>query len=263
MNGHNGLKVGISPCPNDSYIFGAWILGFVPDVIGTRTRFFWEDVQTLNEKAGQGDGDVLKVSAAVAVHLPREYKILEAGGAFGLQHGPKLITRSDFCGRPESIAVPGMDTSAYAFLQAAFDGDFIPRPMPFDQIIPAVQKGKVQGGVLIHEAALIFEQHGLQLFLDLGEWWFQNSGGLPIPLGCIVAREKKDPFGIERTIKQSIDYARNNPHDIFPLASGLAQELSADVLHKHIKAYVNDFSYKMGGKGKESLEFLKAMSSPF
>ncbi|MFO7816156.1 MAG: 1,4-dihydroxy-6-naphthoate synthase [Thermodesulfobacteriota bacterium] len=253
------IKAGISPCPNDSYIFGAWIMGLVNDVPGFKTRFEWADIQVLNEMGADGSKDIIKVSAATAVRLTGKYTILESGGAFGITDGPKLVVRSDYKKRPRTIAVPGMDTSAYALLHASMRGDFEPRPMLFDKIPAAVRQGQVDGGVLIHESALVYRQYALELYLDLGEWWFDFSRGLPIPLGCILAL--KDSLGgceeqINAIIRQSIDYARNKPQNIGPFIRNLAQETNPDVLRRHINAYVNEFSYVMGDPGQKALDIL-------
>jgi len=253
------IKAGISPCPNDSYIFAAWIMGLVNDVPGFKTRFEWADVQALNEMCTAGSKDIIKVSAAMAVRLTEKYTILESGGAFGITDGPKLVVRSDYKKRPRTIAVPGMDTSAYALLHASMHGDFEPRPMLFNKIPAALRQGQVDGGVLIHESALVYKQYALELYLDLGKWWFDFSRGQPIPLGCILAL--KDSLGgheerISATIRQSIDYARNKPQNIWPVVRSLAQETSPDVLRRHINAYVNEFSYVMGDPGQKALDIL-------
>lgn len=265
-NPNNVLRAGISPCPNDTYIFGAWVLGLVDGVPGFRTRFEWEDVQTLNEAADKPGLTLIKVSAARAVRLGGDFAVLESGGAFGLEHGPKLVTKSEFKGRPGRIAVPGMDTSAYALLRAAMEDDFVPVPMRFDHIPFALKQGEVDAGLLIHESALVYARHGLKLYLDLGGWWSQISGGLPIPLGCIVARRGEfgaTPEEINSAIIRSIDYARHKPHDIWPLVAGLARETGEDVLSRHIQAYVNEFSREMGDRGRQALDLLRGCLSPF
>jgi len=257
---NNVLRAGISPCPNDTYIFGAWVLGLVDDVPGFRTRFEWEDVQTLNEAAGKSGLTLIKVSAATAVRLGGDFVILESGGAFGLEHGPKLVVQSEFKGAPGRIAVPGMDTSAYALLRAAIKNDFLPVPMRFDYIPAAVKQGEVDAGLLIHESALVYASQGLKLYLDLGGWWSEISGGLPIPLGCIVARRGESrpaPDEINSAIIRSIDYARHKPHDIWPLIASLARETGEDVLSRHIQAYVNEFSREMGSMGRQALDLLR------
>ncbi|MFN2267580.1 MAG: MqnA/MqnD/SBP family protein, partial [Desulfonatronovibrio sp.] len=182
------LLAAISPCPNDTYIFGAWVLGMVGDLPGIRTRFVWEDVQTLNEMAESGGADIIKVSAVQALKLD-DYEMLTCGGAFGLGDGPKLVARAGLNGTPEKIAVPGTLTTAYALLGAAADFDFEPVPMFFHEIPDAISKGLVDAGLLIHETALVYKEMGFKMILDLGQWWKVRSDDLPLPLGVIVMRK--------------------------------------------------------------------------
>lgn len=253
----------ISPCPNDSYIFGAWVLGMVGDVSGLRTRFVWEDIQTLNEMASSGTVHLVKVSAVHALKLEKDWTILSCGGAFGLGHGPKLVVSKKVKDEPSRIAVPGMLTTAFALVKACVDFDFEPVSMPFDQIPDAVLDGHVDAGLLIHETALIHEQLGLDLFLDLGAWWKEKSSGLPLPLGLIIIKTNLDQtikFETERIIRDSISMARQVQPVIRPLIRQLARELDDDVINEHILAYVNEYSSDMGEKGKRALSFLRTIS---
>lgn len=254
------LTVAISPCPNDSFIFGAWILGHAPAPAGRDSRFFWHDVQELNQGAFDDTWDVIKVSAATAMRLTETHTILACGGAFGQEHGPKLVTRPGFTDAPRTIAVPGLDTTAMLVLSAALDNAFTPTPMIFHAIVDAVQKGDVDAGLLIHETALIHDRYGLALHTDLGQWWRDHTGGLPLPLGCILARTSLGPAvhaDIEDTIRASILRARRHPADVMPLIAALARELDAATLEQHIEAYVNDHSLNMGPRGQEALDILQ------
>lgn len=168
------LTVAISPCPNDSFIFGAWILGHTPMPTGHDCRFFWHDVQELNQGAFNDAWDVTKVSAATALRLRDTHVILPCGGAFGLEHGPKLVTRADFPGPLQTIAVPGLDTTAAYVLTAALGKPFTPVPMIFHAIVDAVRRGDVDAGLLIHETALVHARYGLALHTDLGRWWHRH-----------------------------------------------------------------------------------------
>lgn len=254
------LSVAISPCPNDSFIFGAWILGLSPSPAGHDCRFFWHDVQELNLGALADRWDVVKISAATALRLRDTHTILPCGGAFGLEHGPKLVTRHDFRGTPGRIAVPGLDTTAMCILNAALKGNFTPVPMVFHAIVDAVLTGKVDAGLLIHETALIHDRYDLALHTDLGHWWRQETGGLPLPLGCIVARHGlglDTHDALARSIRASILHARAQRDSVMPFIAALAQELDGDTLEQHIAAYVNDFSLDMGSRGQAALHQLQ------
>ncbi|NCD25332.1 MAG: hypothetical protein EOL86_07050 [Deltaproteobacteria bacterium] len=254
------LTVAISPCPNDTFIFASWILGHVPPPAGLDSRFFWHDVQELNQGAFDDTWDVIKVSAATALRLRDTHVILPCGGAFGLAHGPKLVTRADFAGTPRTIAVPGLDTTAMRVLTAALTHAFTPVPMIFHAIVDAVQRGQVDAGLLIHETALVHDRYGLSLHTDLGLWWSEHTGGLPLPLGCILARKALGDdvhAALTTTLRASILHARHNPSDIMPLIAALARELDAATLEQHIAAYVNDHSLNMGPRGQAALDILQ------
>lgn len=254
------LTVAISPCPNDTFIFGAWILGHAPAPAGRDSRFFWHDVQELNQGAFNDAWDVIKVSAATALRLRDTHVILPCGGAFGLEHGPKLVTRADFTGTPRTIAVPGLDTTAMRVLSAALPHAFTPVPMIFHAIVDAVRNGQVDAGLLIHETALVHDRYGLILHTDLGRWWTEHTQGLPLPLGCILARESLGEdvhAAIANTIRASILHARRVPADVMPLIAALARELDAATLEQHIEAYVNDYSLDMGPRGQAALDILQ------
>ncbi|NLW82613.1 MAG: 1,4-dihydroxy-6-naphthoate synthase [Desulfovibrionales bacterium] len=254
------LSVAISPCPNDTFIFGAWILGHAPAPAGLDSRFLWHDVQELNQGALDNAWDVIKVSAATALRLTDTHSILSCGGAFGLEHGPKLVTRKGFSGMPRTIAVPGLDTTAMLILRSAMGEEFTPVPMIFHAVVEAVRSGLVEAGLLIHETALVYARYGLHLHTDLGSWWKDRTGGLPLPLGCILARKSLPDeilSAIEKTIRASILHARSHPSDIMPLVASLARELDGDTLAQHIEAYVNDYSLNMGPDGQAALDTLQ------
>jgi len=256
------LSIAISPCPNDSFIFGAWVLGLTPSPDGRDCRFFWHDVQELNQGAFAGTWDVIKVSAATALRLGDTHAILPCGGAFGLQHGPKLVTRKDFSGTPRTVAVPGLDTTAACVLRAALGGEFTPVPMIFHAIVDAVRTGEVDAGLLIHETALVYERYDLALRLDLGHWWRKHTNALPFPLGCIVARNELGAdlhAGIADSIRASILFARTRQDSVMPFIAALARELDAATLEQHIAAYVNEFSLAMGPDGLAALNTLQIL----
>lgn len=258
----NALTVAISPCPNDTFIFGSWILGHVPGPHNQDARFFWHDVQELNQGALSGAWDIVKVSAATALRLT-EYSILSCGGAFGLEHGPKLVTRSDFHGQPRTIAVPGLDTTAMCVLRAALGFSFEPVPMIFHSIVQAVLSGTVDAGLLIHETALVYDRYGLALHTDLGHWWREATNNLPLPLGCIVLRKSLQHVqsAVEATLCASIKHARAHPQDTWPFIAALARELDTTTLCRHIDAYVNDYSLDMGPHGQAALSTLQTFGT--
>lgn len=259
-SGKETLLAAVSPCPNDTYIFAGWVLGMTGDLSKLRTRFIWEDVQTLNERASRGMGDLVKVSAVQALKLEAGYDILPCGGALSAGPGPKLVVVKNADNPPFRIAVPGMQTTAFALLRACADFEFEPVPMAFDKIPGAVVDGQVDGGLLIHETALIHEELGLEVFLDLGAWWKAGASGLPLPLGLIIIKKDLPPeikLQAELKIRQSIDMAGKNSPAVYTLIKTFAQELDDAVIDQHIRAYVNAYSIDMGEQGNRALSLLK------
>ncbi|PTN36020.1 hypothetical protein C6366_10420 [Desulfonatronum sp. SC1] len=256
------LTVAVSPCPNDTFIFGAWVLGQCAPLPDRTTSFIWEDVQVLNEAAVRKEYDVIKVSAAQALELLDDYVLLPAGGAFSKVHGPKLVTSafsSSPSGAPRSIAVPGLGTTAAALLRQAWSEPADLIPVRYDQIVDMVLRGEVDAGLLIHESALLLDRYGLSCILDLGRWWGERTDGLPLPLGCILGRRTLRPETLDRItaqIQASLNHASRAPDSIWPLVRALAQELDDEVLRIHIRTYVNQYSRDMGDEGARALEYL-------
>jgi 1,4-dihydroxy-6-naphthoate synthase len=194
--------------------------------------------------------------------MREDFAILPCGGAFGLEHGPKLVVRNDFRGEPRRIAVPGLDTTAMFVLNAALEGRFTPVPMIFHSIVDAVRSGDVDAGLLIHETALVYDRYDLALHTDLGDWWRDHTDGLPLPLGCIVARKKLGDAVLDAVsdcIRASILHARADRESVMPFIASLARELDVATLEQHIAAYVNDFSLDMGPEGHAALNTLQTL----
>ncbi|MEW5774804.1 MAG: MqnA/MqnD/SBP family protein [Thermodesulfobacteriota bacterium] len=254
----DALTVAVSPCPNDTFIFGAWVLGYVPDA--PDARFFWHDVEELNRAAGRGEYDVVKVSAVRGLGLA-EYEILDAGAAFGRGAGPKLVAAPGAAGTPRRVAVPGLMTTACALLRAALGPDFEAVPVVYDRVADEVREGRADAGLLIHETALAPQRYGLEVRLDLGAWW-DGQGGGPLPLGVICAKRslgKERLAALERTIRASLDAAREDRARVWPLARSLARELDDAILCAHVDAYVGDLSRSMGEAGRTALARLAGM----
>ncbi len=255
------ITVAISPCPNDTFVFAGWILGRVGELPGLSTRFLWEDVQDLNLLALRGQTQVTKVSAAQALRLETRCRILSAGAAFGLEHGPRLVARPGRDTLPRTIAVPGLQTTACALLQAALgDHSWRPVPMEYDRIIQAVSLGQVEAGLLIHESALVYQRYGFRCLLDIGQWWREKSRGLPLPLGCIVIDKSLGttvPAQVQELIRSSLSWSHGHREETTPLLTALAQELDASTLEAHVSAYVNDLSFDMGEAGLRALACLR------
>jgi len=256
------LSLGYSPCPNDTFIFYALTHSKLAD-IGFSIRERLEDVETLNQLALAGALDLTKISYHALGHLRDEYCLLRSGGALGRGCGPLVVaTRPvDMAGlKGKKIAIPGKLTTANLLLQlygAGFDNLLI---MPFDNIMPALQSGDADAGVIIHESRFTYQKLGFHEVLDLGAWWEQETG-LPIPLGGILAKRS---LGIEMirsvdaAIRRSLEYAYAHPAEPRSYIKAHAQELEDTVIDSHIGLYVNDFSLDLGNEGIKAIEALFA-----
>ncbi len=254
------LTLGYSPCPNDTFIFYALTHGKV-GAPGALVSEILEDVETLNTKAFAAELDLTKVSFHAFAHLMDKYCMLKSGGALGRGCGPLVVSKkySDMDGlRGGRIAIPGKYTTAHLLLMlygSGFDNVAI---MQFDKIMPAVAAGEVDAGLIIHEGRFTFQRYGLKKLLDLGEWW-EGETGLPIPLGCILAKRSlgaETVSSVERAIRESIKYAYANGGDTKSYIKRHAQEMEEGVIESHIGLYVNDFSIDLGEEGIKAVETL-------
>ncbi len=266
------LRLAYSPCPNDTYIFYAWVHGLVPGAPPVRERL--EDIDTLNRLALEQGADVIKVSMHAFAYLRDRYALLHSGGALGRGCGPLVVARkdswlraapsiqrvavlADHLGRVR-IAIPGELTTGALLLGLFAGGRMDTVVMPFDRIMPAVVSGDVDAGVIIHEGRFTFGSYGLRRLVDLGEWW-EDSTGLPIPLGGIaVSRSltKALQADVERTVRASVDYVSFHPGVALEYIHRHAQEMDPAVCQAHIDLYVNDFTRDYGPEGEEAIRRL-------
>ncbi|MBN2164350.1 MAG: 1,4-dihydroxy-6-naphthoate synthase [Pontiellaceae bacterium] len=252
------LSVAYSTCPNDTFIFAH--LQRDADI-----RTFLYDVETLNEQAFVERHDVTKLSFHAWLLLQHRYELLSAGAALGRGCGPLVICRNDAevsLSEDSVVAVPGEYTTAHLLFR-------LWRPeienrifMPFDKIMDAVASGQADAGVIIHEGRFVYQDRGFDCLVDLGDWW-ESTTGQPIPLGCIAAKKRLGPqriAEIERRLRASIQSAFGDPDSIRAYVKKHAQELDDEVIAKHIKTYVNDFTQDLGAEGRAAVEFLQKMA---
>ena len=251
------LSLGFSPCPNDTYIFDAMVHGKV-DTEGLEFEVFMEDVETLNRRAMLGEMDVTKLSYHAYAFLLDKYVLLDAGSALGKNCGPLLIARqpmTDEAVEKALIAIPGKFTTANFLLNLAFPNAKKKIETVFSEIENAVLDGKVEAGLIIHENRFTYEQKGLRKVIDLGELW-EESTGMPIPLGGIVARRslpRELLHKLNRTMQRSVQYAFENPAASKDFVCANAQEMDETVTNSHIQLYVNEFTKNLGGEGRTAI----------
>jgi 1,4-dihydroxy-6-naphthoate synthase len=255
------LTLGYSPCPNDTFIFYA----LVHHRIDTGAIAFREtllDVETLNQKALRGEFDVTKVSFHAYGYLRDDYVLIPSGGALGRGCGPLIVAREEVDAsalRGGRVAVPGGLTTACLLLQL-FDPLLSENivVMPFDRIMDSVRLGAVDAGLIIHESRFTYPDYGLHEVEDLGKWW-EAETGLPIPLGCIVAKKSLGEEAIKtvgRLIRESVEYANSHRGETGHYIKSHSRELQDDVIAKHIELYVNEYSLDLGSEGMAAVEAL-------
>ncbi|NJQ17198.1 1,4-dihydroxy-6-naphthoate synthase [Streptomyces bohaiensis] len=264
------LDVAYSPCPNDTFTFHAWAHGLVPGAEPPEVTF--ADIDVTNGMAERGEGSVLKVSYAVLPWVLDTYTLLPCGGALGRGCGPLVLTRgtdetgggtagtaapataADLSGR--TVAVPSERSTAYLLfrLWAAAHvpggvGEIV--VLPFHEIMPAVRDGRVDAGLVIHEARFTYQRFGLHRLADLGEFW-EDTTGHPIPLGAIIAKRS---LGAERiaaltdAIRASVRQAWERPEASRDYVLAHSQEMEPEVADQHIALYVNEFTAELGEEG--------------
>ncbi len=259
------LTLGYSPCPNDTFIFHALVHGVVR-VPGMRFAERLEDVETLNRLAAAAELDVTKISYGAAPALLRDYVLLRSGGALGRGCGPLIVAREPLTAAQlagKRIAIPGRHTTANLLLRL-----FAPDAQPgiervYSDIMPAVERGDVDAGLIIHESRFTYPQHGLVKVVDLGEWW-ERTTGLPIPLGGIMARRALGDEAIraiDDAVRRSVQHAFAHPDASRPYVRAHAQEMDDAVTQQHIDLYVNGFSVDVGDEGERAIRELFARAA--
>jgi 1,4-dihydroxy-6-naphthoate synthase len=223
------------------------------------------DIETLNRAAFEGKYEVTAVSFHAFAHLAGKYALLPHGASMGDRYGPIVVSKSDGPGRVKGsrIAIPGTLTTAYLALRI-YEPDFQYVVVPFDEIQQAVLDGKAEAGLLIHEGQLTYADDGLRKVVDLGEWWAERTGGLPLPLGGNIIRRDLGPEMISRVSKMlhgSIAYALSHRDAAVEYALQFGRGLDRARTDRFVGMYVNDLTLSYGDRGRRGLERL--MSEAF
>ncbi|MES2267994.1 MAG: 1,4-dihydroxy-6-naphthoate synthase [Bacteroidota bacterium] len=260
------LTIGFSPCPNDTFIFDALIHHKI-DTEGLDFEVFYDDVETLNQKAFRGELDITKLSYHAFAYAANKYVLLDAGSALGFGVGPMLIckgnaealkTRLETGDTSLKIGIPGKYTTANFLLSLAYPNATNKQELVFSDIENAVLDCRVDVGLIIHENRFTYQDNGLHKIIDLGDYWEKRTG-CAIPLGGIVANRNLPldvQHKINRVIKRSVEFAFANPKSGLEYIRSHAQEMSEEVMYKHIDLYVNKFSVDLGEEGKKAVKLL-------
>jgi 1,4-dihydroxy-6-naphthoate synthase len=261
------LTLGFSPCPNDTFIFDAMIHHKI-DTEGLEFEVFFDDVETLNQKAFLGQLDITKLSYHAFAFVAGQYVLMDAGSALGFGVGPMLISKrdisiSDLAGGETTmsnlkIGIPGKYTTANFLLGLAFPHATNKVELVFSEIEDALLTGKIDVGLIIHENRFTYQDKGLKKIIDLGDYWEQQTG-CAIPLGGIVANRNlpaEVQHKINRVLRRSVEFAFANPKSGLEFIRAHAQEMSEEVMYKHIDLYVNQYSVDLGPEGKKAIKLL-------
>lgn len=254
------LRLGISPCPNDTFIFHALTHGLLDDTeLDFEIEVEHHDVEALNQKAMEGYFDICKLSYATIGKVLDQYQLLRSGGAMGKGVGPLLIAGRDMSEDEideASIAIPGENTTANFLLSLAYPRANHRIEMLFSEIEDAILNDKVDAGLVIHEGRFTYEEKGLIALMDLGNYWEEVSSEL-IPLGGIVVKRdlpEAQKKVIERLISESVQYAFDHPEASKAYVKEYADEMEDEVIQKHIDLYVNQYSVNVGEAGATAIK---------
>ena len=259
------ITLGHTPDADDAFMFYALASGKFGSIFVIKHVI--HDIETLNQRALKHELDVTAVSAHAYAYL-KDYVILKSGGSFGLNYGPIVITRKEnmmSAAQLENatIAIPGKLTSANLLLKLAI-GKFKEKVVPFETIPNAVARGNVDAGLVIHEAQISYDKTKFASTLDVGRWWSENTGNLPVPLGINVASTRTISIDqirqFDNLFTKSIKYGLDNIDAALEYAMQFGRGQPKETIKKFVKMYVNHLTLDMGHEGKKALEKMFEMA---
>ena len=220
-----------------------------------------QDIETLNRAAQNSTYDVTALSIHAYAYLHEKYSLLSHGASMGEEYGPMIVARKEYSLddiKSQTVAIPGTQTSAYLGLKL-FAPEIETIEMPFDEILPAVVDGKVEAGLLIHEGQLTYSSAGTHLVLDLGKWWSEQTGGLPLPLGGNAIRRdlpEDVKHDVSHLLKESIRYALEHREEALDYALEFARGLEdeRDLTNRFVGMYVNQRTLDYGDDGRRAVQ---------
>jgi len=262
------IRVGHSPDADDAFMFYA----LAKNRIDTgRYRFEHElvDIETLNRRAFAAELELTAVSVHAYAFLTDKYLLCSCGASMGDRYGPIVVARKKMpveSLKGAAIAVPGELTTAYLALRLCLNADFSHVAVPFDRIIDAVRTGDYEGrpvdaGLVIHEGQLTYTGEGLELILDTGQWWFDQTN-LPLPLGANAIRKdlgKETIRDVHRLLRQSIEYGLVHREEALDYALGYGRGLERDKADRFVDMYVNQWTLDFGLRGRQAVARLLEM----
>ncbi len=262
------IQLGHSPDSDDAFMF--W--GLASGQVESKYEFqhILRDIQTLNEWAREGRLESTAVSVHAFAYVADKYALLRHGGSFGDNYGPMVVAKqpievADL--KTMKLAVPGLLTSAYLELCLYFEDQFGAgvRPnvevVPFDEIIPAIVRGDYEAGLIIHEGQLTWQKDGVHKIADMGQWWNEKTGGLPLPLGVNVVRKDLGPEAVQeisRCMRESIKAGLDHRAEALEYALQFARGMNVETSDEFVGMYVNERTLDMGEEGVKAIKLLLA-----
>lgn len=254
------ITIGHSPDADDAFMFYALTQGKIATG-DLEIRHELQDIETLNQRCLRQELEVSAISIHAYAYLWEHYLLMPSGFSVGDRYGPIVISR-EFLDKPSlsrlTIGVPGTLTTAFLTLQLYLGGPCTYRVMPFDNILQAVRNGEVEAGLVIHEGQLTYQQLGLRLVVDLGQWWYERTG-LPLPLGANVIRRdlgKKTIADLGRLLRESILYALQHEDEALEYALQFGRGLAREQGRQFVRMYVNERTLHAGPKERAAVERL-------
>jgi len=258
------ITIAHSPDSDDAFMFYGLATNRI-QVPGLRFSHTLSDIQTLNQKAMEGDGvyDVTAISFHAYPYLQENYLLMTCGGSVGEGYGPLIVANRAYSESEikwKTVAVPGKLTTAYLALKL-FAPEIQTEVVPFDQIIPRVLEGKYDAGLIIHEGQLTYDRSGLYRIVDLGRWWWQRTN-LPLPLGGNAIRRSLGSeliASVSAALRNSIQYALEHRDEALQYAMQFARDLDPQLADRFVGMYVNQRTLDYGDDGREAIRLLLEM----
>jgi len=256
------IRVACSPDADDLFMMRALSEGLIDP-----GPFDWQiataPTDALNRRGALDDLEVLAISIAWYPHLADRWQLLPHGGSMGEGYGPVVVAREAGALhrlRGARIAVPGLSTTAYSVLRIMLD-DFTPVVIPiepYDRVFDALRTAEVDAALIIHEGRLTFEREGFAMVAELGDWWSQQTGGLPLPLGGNTIRRDLEPeirAAVSERLRASIAHglADRDAAIDWLLSRGSALG-TREAVDRYLGMYANDRTLDYGPDGRRAVE---------
>ena len=253
------VRIGHSPDPDDAFMYYAIAKGKV-DLAGYGVVQVLEDIESLNRRALVGELEVTALSIHAYAHLADRYALMSCGASMGDGYGPIVVAREPLTKDAlagKTIVIPGTLTSAYLALRLYLEADFPFVVAPFDRIMEIVASGGAEAGLIIHEGQLTYAGQGLTKVADLGAWWAERTGGLPLPLGGNAVRRDLGHDAMReltRIYRESIEFALSHRAEALDYAKGFGRGLDDGLNDRFVGMYVNELTRDYGERGRRAIQ---------